>query len=321
MQESILEQLKRASMVVADTGDFELIKKYNPTDATTNPSLILKAVKDKKYSTLVKQVIQKLKESNTDLTKDELLKEVLIEILVNFGIRILGEIKGKVSSEVDARVSFDTAKTIDYAKQIISKYKENNISKNRVLVKIAATWEGIKAAEILQREGINCNLTLIFDKAQAQACAEAGVYLVSPFVGRITDWQIKEYKLDKFPTIDKDLGISSVKAIYDLYKSHGFKTIIMGASFRNTNQVLALSGCDALTISPTLLEELSNKYEVLHNRLSTTSKVVEKEPILCETGFRKKLAENTMATYKLAEGIDSFVKDTIELEEIIKKHL
>ena len=236
-------------------------------------------------------------------------------------MKILGEIKGKVSSEVDARISFDTAKTIDCAKQIISKYKENNISKDRVLIKIAATWEGIKAAEILQEEGINCNLTLIFDKTQAQACAEAGVYLVSPFVGRITDWQIKEYNLDEFPTIDKDLGISSVKAIYDLYKSHGFRTIIMGASFRNIDQVLALSGCDALTISPALLEELSNKYEILHNRLSTTSKVTEKEPMLCETSFRKKLVENTMATHKLVEGIDLFVKDTIELEKIIRKYL
>ncbi|WP_275441242.1 transaldolase family protein, partial [Citrobacter werkmanii] len=172
-------------------------------------------------------------------------------------------IEGKVSSEVDARVSFNSAATIDYAKRIIARYESNGISKDRVLIKIAATWEGIKAAKLLQKEGINCNLTLIFDKAQAKACAEAGVYLVSPFVGRITDWQIQQNNLKTFPAIADDDGVNSVKAIYKLYKSHGFKTIVMGASFRNVEQVIALAGCDALTISPVLLEELKNRDEHL----------------------------------------------------------
>lgn len=318
MQKSMLEQLKQISMIVADTGDFELIQKYKPVDATTNPSLILKAVKDEKYSDLVKQTIQKAKENKLDLTNDELINEILIDILVVFGIKILGEIEGKVSSEVDARLSFDTTKTIDYAKQIISKYKENNVPKERVLVKIAATWEGIKAAEILQQEGINCNLTLIFDKTQAKACAEACVYLISPFVGRITDWQMKENNLEKFPAIDEDEGIKSVKEIYTLFKSYEFETIIMGASFRNIDQVLALAGCDALTISPVLLEELSNRYEILDNKLAIFNKITKKDSSLCEVSFQKKMNENIMATAKLAEGIKHFEKDTVELEEIIK---
>lgn len=195
MQKSLLEQLKEVTVVVADTGDFELIKKYKPVDATTNPSLILKAVKDPKYSKLVIDTIDKFKQNNPELKRDELIREIAIEILVFFGMKILDVIDGKVSSEVDARVSFNSAETIDYARKIIKKYESHGISKDRVLIKIAATWEGIKAAKLLQKEGINCNLTLIFDKVQAQACAEAGVYLVSPFVGRITDWQMQQTNL------------------------------------------------------------------------------------------------------------------------------
>ncbi|QIV96042.1 transaldolase [Allofrancisella inopinata] len=319
MTQSVLEQLKRVSRVVADTGDFELIKKYKPVDATTNPSLILKAVKDKKYEYLLEKSISQVKQNFPTLGQETLMQEALIEILVAFGSKILEVIEGKVSSEVDARVSFSTAKTIDYAKKVISRYEQNNISKDRVLIKIAATWEGIKAAKLLEKEGIKCNLTLIFDKAQAQACAEAGVYLISPFVGRITDWQIKENNLTDFPAIEEDLGVNSVKSIYQLYKSHGFKTIVMGASFRNTNQVMALSGCDALTISPALLEELANKYEKLDTSLSSSVEVIKQTPTLTEAEFRWQLNENSMATNKLAEGIRLFAKDTIELEDIIKK--
>ncbi|MED7819924.1 MULTISPECIES: transaldolase [unclassified Francisella] len=321
MQQSVLEQLKKVTMVVADTGDFELIKKYKPVDATTNPSLILKAVKDKKYSDLVKQTIEDVKSKNPKLNTNELIKEILIEILVTFGIKILEVIDGKVSSEVDARVSFNAAETIDYAKKIISKYQENGISKDRVLIKIAATWEGIKAAKLLQKEGINCNLTLIFDKAQAQACAEAGVYLISPFVGRITDWQIKENNLESFPNVEDDDGVNSVKTIYNFYKNHGFKTIVMGASFRNANQVIALAGCDALTISPNLLEDLEQRKELLETVLSNSLDVSTQDPELTESKFRWLMNESAMATYKLAEGIRQFAKDTVELENIIKENL
>ncbi|WP_432773747.1 transaldolase [Francisella salimarina] len=321
MQKSLLEQLKEVTMVVADTGDFELIEKFKPVDATTNPSLILKAVKDPKYSKLVTDTIDKFKQNNPELKKDDLLKEVAIEILVSFGIKILDVIDGRVSSEVDARVSFNSAETIDYARKIIKKYESYGVSKDRVLIKIAATWEGIKAAKLLQKEGINCNLTLIFDQVQAQACAEAGVYLVSPFVGRITDWQMQQSKLDDFPAVVDDDGINSVRAIYKLYKDCGFKTIVMGASFRSAKQVVALAGCDALTISPALLEELENSFESLEVKLKRSNDVSTQVPQVTESDFRWKMNENSMATTKLAEGIRQFAKDTVELENIITKHL
>ncbi|WP_150463991.1 transaldolase [Francisella sp. XLW-1] len=321
MQKSLLEQLKEVTMVVADTGDFELIEKFKPVDATTNPSLILKAVKDPKYSKLVTDTIDKFKQNNPELKKDYLLKEVAIEILVSFGIKILDVIDGKVSSEVDARVSFNSAETIDYARKIIKKYESYGVSKDRVLIKIAATWEGIRAAKLLQKEGINCNLTLIFDQVQAQACAEAGVYLVSPFVGRITDWQMQQSKLDDFPAVVDDDGINSVRAIYKLYKDCGFKTIVMGASFRNAKQVVALAGCDALTISPALLEELENSFESLEVKLKRSNDVSTQVPQVTESDFRWQMNENSMATTKLAEGIRQFAKDTVELENIITKHL
>lgn len=321
MQKSLLEQLKEVTMVVADTGDFELIEKFKPVDATTNPSLILKAVKDPKYSKLVTDTIDKFKQNNPELKKDDLIKEVAIEILVSFGIKILDVIDGKVSSEVDARVSFNSAETIDYARKIIKKYESYGVSKDRILIKIAATWEGIKAAKLLQKEGVNCNLTLIFDQIQAQACAEAGVYLVSPFVGRITDWQMQQSKLDDFPAVVDDDGINSVRAIYKLYKDCGFKTIVMGASFRSAKQVVALAGCDALTISPALLEELENSFESLEVKLKRSNDVSTQVPQVTESDFRWQMNENSMATTKLAEGIRQFAKDTVELENIITKHL
>ncbi|AXA33431.1 transaldolase [Francisella adeliensis] len=321
MNKTILEQLKQVSMVVADTGDFELIKQYKPVDATTNPSLILKAVKDERYTQLVKDVIESVKLSNPELTNEELVTKCVIEILVTFGQKILEVIDGKVSSEVDARMSFSTSETINYAKEIVSSYASKGISKDRVLIKVAATWEGIKAAEVLQKEGINCNLTLIFDKSQAQACAEVGVFLISPFVGRITDWQMQQQKLVSFPAVEDDEGVKSVKEIYSFYKSHSFKTIVMGASFRNVGQVLALAGCDALTISPALLEEMANMDGSLETNLCDDYDVHFKEDSLTEERFRLSMNQNIMANHKLAEGINSFTKDTVELEQIIKGYL
>lgn len=321
MQKTILDQLKQVSMVVADTGDFELIKQYKPIDATTNPSLILKAVKDVKYTHIVKDVIEQVKQSNPDLSNQDLVAKCVVEILVTFGTKILDVIDGKVSSEVDARLSFSTIKTIEYAKQIISAYESRNISKDRVLVKVAATWEGIKAAKLLQKDGINCNLTLIFDKAQAQACAEAGIYLISPFVGRITDWQMQQQKLEDFPAVEDDDGVNSVKEIYSFYKGHDFKTIVMGASFRNVGQVLALAGCDALTISPALLEEMANMNHSLETKLCDNDVIKIKEDSLSEEEFRLRMNQNAMANHKLAEGINLFAKDTNELEQIIKTYL
>ncbi|MCL4120809.1 UNVERIFIED_CONTAM: hypothetical protein GTU68_010425 [Idotea baltica] len=298
-------------MVVADTGDFELIKQYKPVDATTNPSLILKAVKDERYTQLVKDVIESVKRSNSELTNEELVTKC----------KILEVIDGKVSSEVDARMSFSTSETIDYAKEIVSSYASKGISKDRVLIKVAATWEGIKAAEVLQKEDINCNLTLIFDKSQAQACAEVGVFLISPFVGRITDWQMQQQKLVSFPAVEDDEGVKSVKEIYSFYKSHNFKTIVMGASFRNAGQVLALAGCDALTISPALLEEMANMNGSLDTKLYDSCDVHLKHKSLNEERFRLSMNQNIMANHKLAEGINSFTKDTVELEQIIKGYL
>ena len=320
MQESVLDHLKKVSTVVADTGDFELIKKYKPIDATTNPSLILKAVKDLKYTDFVRDIILGVVEQNHDLSnRDSIVKDISLEILVKFGCEILNVIEGRVSSEVDARLSFDTQKTIEYARQIISKYEDKGIAKDRILIKIAATWEGIKAAKQLQCEGIDCNLTLIFDKVQAQACAEAGVYLISPFVGRITDWQIKEQNLTNFPSVVEDEGVKSVQEIYALYKSQGYKTIVMGASFRNTDQLLALAGCDALTIAPTLLDQLSSMSDKIETKLVDTVPAVFQQAKIIEPYFRWQMNENSMATSKLADGIRAFAKDTIELESIIKK--
>ena len=321
MKESTLNQLKKFSNVVVDTGDFELIKQFNPSDATTNPSLILKSVKDDKYKSILKDSISNVKSKSKYSNEDELVKYITIDILARFGTKILEIIDGKVSSEVDARLSFDTEKTVEYAKDILSQYRLYNVSKENILIKIAATWEGIKAAEILQKEGINCNLTLIFDKHQAQACADANVYLISPFVGRITDWQIAEHKLKNFPSSNDDLGVLSVKEIYEIFKKQGSKTIVMGASFRNTKQVLALSGCDALTISPALLSELDKESEIVNSKLNYTGKINQNNYKISQQDFRWKLNDNKMATTKLSDGIRAFAHDTVELEKIIKQNI
>ncbi|APC96751.1 transaldolase [Francisella frigiditurris] len=322
MKESVLEQLRKVTKVVADTGDFELIKKYKPIDATTNPSLILKAAKEDKYAHIVKECIENGKLKSSDFSSQEtLIEDILMDIVVAFGVEILKVIDGKVSSEVDARESFNSASTMEYARKIINKYSEKGISKDRILIKIAATWEGIKAAKLLEKEGINCNLTLIFDKAQAIACAEAKVYLISPFVGRITDWQISNNKLDSFPKPEDDNGVNSVKEIYKYYKDYGYETIVMGASFRNAEQVKALAGCDALTISPALLEELSQQNSTLVVSLHDNGKVEQKPKYITEQEFRWLLNESALATQKLSEGIRQFAKDTVELESLIKKGL
>jgi transaldolase len=321
MKESNLNKLKKLSNVVVDTGDFELIKQFNPSDATTNPSLILKSVKDDKYKSILKDSVSNIKSSNKYSNEDELVKHITIDILARFGTKILEIIDGKVSSEVDARLSFDIEKTVEYAKDIICQYSQYKVSKENILIKIAATWEGIKAAEILQNEGINCNLTLIFDKGQAQACADANVYLISPFVGRITDWQIAEYSLKNFPSSNEDLGVLSVKEIYNIYKKQGSNTIVMGASFRNTGQILALAGCDALTIAPPLLTELDNMTGNIDSHLKYLGKITSPSHKLSQEAFRWSMNENKMATLKLSDGIRAFANDTVELEKIIKQNI
>lgn len=308
-----LEQLRKVTNIVADTGDIELINKYNPSDATTNPSLILKAAKDKKYFHIVQKCIKN--------AKDKAIDNISMDIIVSFGIEILKAIDGRVSSEVDARLSYDTNKTVEYARKIIKKYDEAGVSTNNVLIKIAATWEGIKAAEILEKEDVNCNLTLIFDENQALACAESNVFLISPFVGRITDWQISNQNLQEFPKATDDMGVNFVKNIYKKYKEHGYKTIVMGASFRNIGQVKALAGCDALTISPVLLEELTNDLSLVNVSLVDNGILHENKFNISHEIFKIKLKENIMADSKLKDGIKQFSNDIIELENIIKQNI
>ncbi|MDE6431874.1 MAG: transaldolase [Opitutales bacterium] len=308
MTKSALEQLKAFSTVVADTGDLESIKIFRPRDATTNPSLILKAAQQEQY----REILEKTISDN----KNRPLSVILNSVIVNFGSEILKLIDGRVSSEVDARYSFDTAKTVECAQNIIELYQKNGISRERILIKIAATWEGISAAEILENSGIHCNLTLIFSLVQAAVCAEKNVTLISPFVGRILDW----YKKNN-PQIDysiQDPGVESVTEIFEYYKSHGFSTEIMGASFRNIDEVLLLAGCDLLTISPKLLEELSQSDRNVDRKLTIPeSKSQNTTSSSNESHFRFTLNENAMATEKLSEGIRTFAQDTRKLEEII----
>lgn len=307
--EAQVEQLKRLTTIVADTGDIEAIRKFKPEDATTNPSLIFKAATMPAYAKLVEEAVTYGKGD---------LASVMDVLAVNFGAEITKIVPGYVSTEVDARLSFDTEATIAKARKIIELYKEKGIDKSRILVKIAATWEGIKAAETLEKEGIKCNLTLIFSKAQAIACAEAGCTLISPFVGRIMDWYKKAEGVDGFEPCD-DPGVKSVTAIYNYYKKFGYKTIVMGASFRNTGEVLELAGCDRLTISPKLLEQLSTDTAEVIQKLDATKSVAEdiKKIDMSEKTFRWMMNEDAMATEKLAEGIRNFTKDIVSLEKVI----
>jgi transaldolase len=307
-----LDQLKQHTVVVADTGDFEAMRAYKPQDATTNPSLILAASQKAEYKPLVDKAIADHKGSALSGTK--LADAVIDSILVNFGIEILKIVPGRVSTEVDARLSFDTESTIAKARQIIGLYEKRGIGRERILIKIASTWEGIKAAEVLQKEGINCNLTLLFSLAQAIACAEGGIKLISPFVGRILDWFKKSTGKDFAPA--EDPGVKSVTEIFNYYKHFGYTTEVMGASFRNKGEITELCGCDLLTISPALLGELQNAGEPITKKLdAAAAKAAKIERIKCdEKAFRWMFNEDAMATEKTAEGIRNFAKDIVKLE-------
>ena len=305
-----LIQLKKYSKVVADTGDFQSIKEFEPQDATTNPSLIFKAVQKDEYKPLLQKAMQDHPGADVD--------EVMDQLLVLFGLEILKIVPGRVSTETDARLSFDVEGTIKKARKLIGLYEKRGISRERILIKIASTWEGIKASEVLEKEGIRCNMTLLFSLAQAVACAEAGAQLISPFVGRIYDWY-KKNEGREFKGAE-DPGVRSVHAIFNYYKKFGYKTEVMGASFRNTGQILELAGCDLLTISPNLLQELKEGSADVTAKLTAASAAaspIERIPN-SEKTFRFLLNEDAMATEKLSEGIRLFVADIIKLEKIIQ---
>ncbi|KAJ3041072.1 Transaldolase [Rhizophlyctis rosea] len=312
-----LESLKKYTTVVADTGDFESIAKYKPQDATTNPSLILAATQKPQYAHLIDSAIEYGKKKGG--SAENQLDWAFDKLLVNFGVEILKLIPGRVSTEVDARLSFDKEASIEKAKRIIALYDEAGIHKDRILIKLASTWEGIQAAKYLESElQIHCNLTLLFSFSQAVACAEANVTLISPFVGRILDWYKKS--TGQTYTGAEDPGVQSVQKIYNYYKRYGYKTIVMGASFRNTGEIEELTGCDFLTISPGLLEELHNSQKELHPRLEADkAKNLDLPKIsLDEKAFRWELNEDAMATEKLSEGIRNFGKDGKKLEDQLR---
>jgi transaldolase len=305
-----LEQLKQITTVVADTGDFESMKAYKPQDATTNPSLILQAAAKPEYRHLVEQAVREKSADGSDA--------ILDRILVLFGLEILKIVPGRVSTEVDARLSFDTVGTIEKARQLIAAYEKEGQPRERILIKIASTWEGIKAAEVLEKEGIRCNLTLLFSFAQAVACAEAGVRLISPFVGRILAWYKASTGREYEP--DEDPGVLSVRKIYNHYKKFDYQTEVMGASFRNKGEILALAGCDLLTISPGLLGELQASTEMVipHLTPAEAHKSGGEKIHLDEKAFRYALNEDAMATEKTAQGIRNFAADIVKLEALVK---
>ncbi|SFC37476.1 transaldolase [Pseudoalteromonas denitrificans] len=309
---AVLAALKAKSTIVADTGDIEAIKQHKPQDATTNPSLLLKASEIPAYQTYLKQAWQFAKESESDESKQLSLACDYFAVLI--GKEITEVVPGYISTEVDARLSFDTQATIEKAKLLLSLYEKIGVSKDKILIKIASTWEGIKAAEVLEKEGIKCNLTLLFSEAQARACADANVFLISPFVGRILDWHVAN-GMEKPTDPLKDPGVQSVREIYSFYKSHGYKTVVMGASFRNTGEILALTGCDRLTIAPTLLDELATLKDVPDYSLVQPTEILEKPEALTQSQFRWSHNEDPMATEKLADGISQFAKAQVELEK------
>jgi len=320
---SSLDQLKATgTTVVCDSGDFATIAKYKPQDATTNPSLILAASKKPEYAKLIDEAVQYGKKKGGSL--DEQVDATLDSLLVQFGKEILQIIPGKVSTEVDARFSFDTKASVDKALHILELYKEIGIPKDRVLIKIASTWEGIQAAHILQSQhGVNCNPTLLFSLVQAIAAAEAGAFLISPFVGRILDWYKAATKKEYSP--EEDPGVKSVQSIFNYYKKFGYKTIVMGASFRSVGEVTELAGCDYLTIAPNLLESLFNSTDEVPKKLdasSASSLNIEKKAYLAnEADFRFDFNEEQMAVEKLREGISKFAADAVTLKEILKKKI
>ncbi|MGJ7913883.1 transaldolase [Massilia sp. LXY-6] len=304
-----LEQLKQYTTVVADTGDFQSIKAYAPQDATTNPSLILKAVQKPEYRPLLEKAVAESKGASVE--------EIVDRLLIAFGVEILKYVPGRVSTEIDAALSFDTEATVAKGRELIALYETAGIKRERVLIKIASTWEGIRAAEILEKDGIRCNLTLLFSLCQAIACADAGVQLISPFVGRIYDWYKKSTGTD-YQGAD-DPGVQSVKRIYQYYRKFGYKTEVMGASFRNTSQILELAGCDLLTISPDLLQKLADAEQAVERKLVADQSADIEKIAIDEKTFRFMLNEDAMATEKLAEGIRAFCADSLKLKKMIEE--
>ncbi|KXJ49943.1 transaldolase [Neptuniibacter pectenicola] len=311
-----LEQLKQITTVVADTGDIEAIARFTPVDATTNPSLMLKAAELPQYQSLL--VTAKEWATGKGGSEQEQLDNMTDRLAVEIGREILNIIPGRISTEVDARLSFNTAATLERARKLIDLYAEAGIGKERILIKIASTWEGIQAARQLEQEGINCNLTLLFSFAQAAACADAGVFLISPFVGRILDW----YKANEEGDFSgaNDPGVLSVTNIYNYYKANGYNTIVMGASFRNIGEIQELAGCDRLTIAPALMQELEDNNAALPTKLSAANATSEQGKLsLSEAEFRWMMNEDPMATEKLAQGIRSFAADQVKLEQLLAK--
>ncbi|NET70976.1 MAG: transaldolase [Sphaerospermopsis sp. SIO1G2] len=323
MSKNLLEQLREVTVVVADTGDIQAIKQFTPQDATTNPSLITAAAKMPEYQDIVDQTLIKAKkDAGSSASQADVVTLAFKRLAVSFGLKILEIIPGRVSTEVDARLSYDTDATVAVARDLIEQYKAAGISKERILIKIAATWEGIKAAEILEKEGIHCNLTLLFGVHQAIACAEAGVTLISPFVGRILDWYKKDTGRDSYPAAE-DPGVLSVTKIYNYYKKFGYKTEVMGASFRNIGEITELAGSDLLTISPALLSELQKTAADLPRKLDPAKAAgmsIEKISVDKAT-FDKMHADDRMATDKLSEGIEGFSKALVALEQLLAERL
>ena len=313
-----LDSLRSMTVVVADTGDIDAIKKYQPQDATTNPSLILSASALLQYAPLIDEAIAYAKAQSAD--KAQQLIDAEDKLAVNIGLEILKIVPGRISTEVDARLSYDTQATVEKARKLIALYNAAGISNDRILIKIASTWQGIRAAEILEKEGINCNLTLLFSEAQARACAEAGVYLISPFVGRILDWYKANTDKKEYAPAE-DPGVISVTKIYNYYKEYGYKTVVMGASFRNVGEITELAGCDRLTIAPALLKELQENTTPLVRKLEYKGEVKAKPQPLTEAEFYWQHNSDAMAVEKLADGIRKFAVDQEKLEAMLSAKL
>ena len=313
-----LDSLRSMTVVVADTGDIDAIKKYQPQDATTNPSLILSASALPQYAPLIDEAVAYAKAQSTD--KAQQLIDAEDKLAVNIGLEILKIVPGRISTEVDARLSYDTQATVEKARKLIALYNAAGISNDRILIKIASTWQGIRAAEILEKEGINCNLTLLFSEAQARACAEAGVYLISPFVGRILDWYKANTDKKEYAPAE-DPGVISVTKIYNYYKEYGYKTVVMGASFRNVGEIIELAGCDRLTIAPALLKELQENSTALVRKLDYKGEVKAKPQPLTEAEFYWQHNSDAMAVEKLADGIRKFAVDQEKLEAMLSAKL
>lgn len=313
-----LDSLRNMTVVVADTGDIDAIKKYQPQDATTNPSLILSASALPQYAPLIDEAVAYAKAQSADKTQQ--LIDAEDKLAVNIGLEILKIVPGRISTEVDARLSYDTQATVEKARKLIALYNAAGISNDRILIKIASTWQGIRAAEILEKEGINCNLTLLFSEAQARACAEAGVYLISPFVGRILDWYKANTDKKEYAPAE-DPGVISVTKIYNYYKEYGYKTVVMGASFRNVGEITELAGCDRLTIAPALLKELQENTTPLVRKLEYKGEVKAKPQPLTEAEFYWQHNSDAMAVEKLADGIRKFAVDQEKLEAMLSAKL